>query len=249
MINKVLVVKDKKGFVPIGILNLQESEKLIVSLKLFEDDFDGKLLIKITENILVFDCENKKEFETVYHNLSSGVYAILVKNDFVVGVAKTDGAEGCEEILLEEYKKMLSASKTQTLSEEKFEDVENDSNQDLKEKIENTTNFLEMIKPQLDVLFEQNEHFKELEEKLPETEWVKVVCDGEEGGHYVLGKLYDGEVLTHIAYGTFAENSSQKPPEGLEMFCQFLPLDAEKPNSSGYYVMYQDAITGENVVL
>ena len=249
MINKVLVINDKNGLMPIGILNLQESEKLAINLKMFENNFDGKLLIKIAENLLVFDCEHKKEFETIYHSLSNGVYAVLIKKDCVVGVAKTDGADGSEKILLEEYKKMLAEPKAQTLSEEIVDEKENRQEQNLKEKIENTVNFFDMIKSQLDVLFAENEHFTEMEEKLPETEWVKVMCDGGDGGHYILGKLYDGEVVTHIAYGMFAENSSQKPPKEIEMFCQFLPLDAENPNSSGYYVMYQDAITGDNVVL
>ncbi len=106
-----------------------------------------------------------------------------------------------------------------------------------------------MINPLFDVLFSQNEHFSELENMIEGTEWVKVMFDKNGSDHYILGKIFDGDVITHIAYGTYAEKQKEKPPQGLEQFCQFLPLDPQNELSSGYYVMYQDAITGENVIM
>lgn len=249
MFRKVLVIhkKNEQEKQIFGLLSLQSSETLKGKLKVFEEVRYDSLLIKIGENILVFNSiKNKQEFdfETVFHELDLPICAILTDGAHIVAAAKSEGCEIDEQSLL---KGLNGAGQVLAAQNEKPEEMKDKT--DLKEKIENTDNFLEMIKPQLDALFSQNEHFKELEESLEGTEWVKVNCNEDGFDHYILGKLYDGGVVTHIAYGTYAENQKQSPPQGLEQYCQFLPLDPQDENSAGYYVMYQDAITGENVIL
>ena len=36
-------------------------------------------------------------------------------------------------------------------------------------------------------------------------------------------------------------------PEGLEGYSQWIPLDSNNPNGDGYFVMFQDANTGESI--
>lgn len=255
MFRKVLVmnkiVNGEK--VMAGTLSLENDKKLLGKLRLFEME-GNTLVLKIGENSLVFDDIKDKtfEFETVYHDLSLPVCAILTDGKAVCEFAKTEDCLTSEHELLKEFENFNKSvgAKTQSLKEEKQEEQEveelND-NVDLKEKIENTDNFLEMIKPQLDVLFESNEPFKELEEMLEGTKWVKVFYAGENTDHYILGKIFDGDVVTHIAYGLPAKNKDELPPKGLEQFCQWLPLNPHDEQSGGYFVMYQDAITGENI--
>lgn len=258
MLKKVLVVNKQIGSVTqiVGLLSLESDLELLGKLKIFDNTTCDVLVLKIGENVLVFDDVkvNDYEFKTMFHDLSLPICAILTDGTQIGGVAKSENSDIDEKSLLEEFLKNQIQTKTQSVAEEVEDSHESEEETlkektDLKEKIENTDNFLEMIKPQLDVLFTQNSHYVELEEKLPGTEWVKVMFDGDGSDHYILGKLFDGDIVTHIAYGIFAENKEQKPPQGLEQYCQFLPLDPENENSQGYYVMYQDALTGDNIIL
>ncbi len=116
-------------------------------------------------------------------------------------------------------------------------------------QIEPTGNFYSLIQPQLDELFARFPHFVELEELVANTEWVKVNYAPDDTQHYILGKLYDGELVTHICYGIPAASRSSSPPESLTDYCQWLPLDLQNVDGAGYWVMYQSAETGENVRL
>ncbi len=255
MLTKVLVIySQSKEKNLIGLLSLKNENGVFGSLKFFENFLFTELVIKIGENTLLFsqaDITNFK-FQTIFHNLNQDICAIFVFNGKIVGVAQTENSSFDAEDVFKEFLKQQH-TKTQSLEkQEKDEESENSFNikkdgQDLKEKIENTDNFFEMIKPQIDVLFEQNERFSKLEEKIEGTQWVKVNLSDAENDHYILGKIFDGDVLTHIAYGIYAKSQNEKPPEGLEKFCQFMPLNPQDENGEGYFVMYQDALTGENV--
>ena len=115
--------------------------------------------------------------------------------------------------------------------------------------VETTTNFYALIQPQLDELFTKFPHFKELEELVANTEWVKVNYTPNEEHHYILGKLYDGAEVTHLCYGIPSKSRFSAPPESLAEYCQWLPKKIEDEDGEGYWVMYQNARTGENIKL
>ena len=61
-----------------------------------------------------------------------------------------------------------------------------------------------------------------------------------------MGLIYEDIELKYIAYGvpgTFSENA----PNGLNNYSQWLPTNPESPNDFGYWVMYQNALSGESV--
>ncbi len=103
--------------------------------------------------------------------------------------------------------------------------------------------FYEQIKTQLDELFGSNPKFDVLSSMMPETKWIKVDYDGS-GKYYVVGVI--GEKPDYICYGVPASYTPE-PPAELDGYCQWLPLDAEKPEGDGFWIMYQDAITGKSV--
>ena len=117
----------------------------------------------------------------------------------------------------------------------------------LSEDIEDAESFLQMVQPQIDELFSKNEHFVELEQMIENTEWVKVPYLSEDNDHYILGKILTNGEVSHICYGIPASNNHIAPPVNLEQYCQWLPVKADNPDSNGYWVMYQDAKTGENI--
>jgi len=269
MLRKVLILNKQTadGQITKGILSVENGDKLFGRLKMFEAVYPAHLIVKIDGKTLVFD--NIKdvfnfEFETVFHNLKAPVGAILTDGKNIIASAKTEDFCEDEQALFDEFLQFENLSNTKAMSfddnleneliseENNLKDEpikEDNDDESLSEKIENTDNFFEMIKPSIDKLFDENEHFLELEEKLDGTEWVKVPFAGEDSDHYILGKIKEGDVVTYICYGMYAKNKTKLPPENLKEFCQWLPLNADDEDSDGYFVMYQDAITGENIAL
>lgn len=110
---------------------------------------------------------------------------------------------------------------------------------------ETSTDFYGEIKNQLSILFERYPEETFLNEIIPNSKWVKV--DYEDNGKYfVIGLIYEDEKVAYVCYGMPGEYSVEPPKEFIGI-SQWLPLDPEKPNELGYWLMYQDAETGENV--
>lgn len=130
-------------------------------------------------------------------------------------------------------------------------DVEDGDNsiENPSDPVTSTGNFYSLIQPQLDELFAKFPHFLELEDLVANTEWVKVNYLQDDKQHYILGKLYDGEMVTHICYGIPADSHAIAPPDSLADYCQWLPLDTKNVDGAGYWVMYQSAEDGTNLQL
>ncbi len=110
-------------------------------------------------------------------------------------------------------------------------------------EIKTETVFYEQVKGQLDELFGSNPQFEPLNSMMPDTKWIKVDYD-EAGKYYVVGLI--GDKPDYICYGVPA-SFTPTPPDELDGYCQWLPLDPEKPEGNGFWIMYQDAVTGESV--
>lgn len=115
-------------------------------------------------------------------------------------------------------------------------------------KIEENTeklDFFSEIKSQIDLLFKNNEKEEFLESLIPNSKWVKVEYE-ESGDYYILGLIYEQDELLYIVYGV--PGIYQKmPPKEISGYPIWFPLDANKPESFGYWLSYQDAKTGESI--
>lgn len=107
--------------------------------------------------------------------------------------------------------------------------------------------FYEDIKDQLDVLFNKYPSEDILSEIIPDSKWAKVDFE-EKGEYYVVGLMYENDKIKYVCYGVPSIKDSE-PPKELKGFCTWLPIDATKESSFGYWITYQDAESGENVVL
>lgn len=107
----------------------------------------------------------------------------------------------------------------------------------------NGNEFFDLISEQIDDLFDNYPRLDELEELIPNSKWVKIDFENN-GNEYVLGLIYDGFDLKYICYGVPGTFNSEPPKQLGE--CQWLPLNPKSP-SDGYWVIYQDANTGEKV--
>lgn len=102
--------------------------------------------------------------------------------------------------------------------------------------------FYEQAAPQIDKLFRDNPHHAELEKLLPDTRWVRVDFDGK--SYYAVGLI--GARPDFVGYAVPAAYTPE-PPEELDGYAVWVPRDPAGPAGDGYWVMYQDAVTGASV--
>ena len=114
--------------------------------------------------------------------------------------------------------------------------LNNNLNQD--EKLQ----FLNDIVYQLDEMLLQYPANETLDNIIPNSKFVSVEGDNP----YVLGAIYEDNVLKYIAYGVFAKYNST-PPSDLGNHYQWLPLNPHDVLSDGYFMIYQNALTGSIV--
>ncbi len=111
--------------------------------------------------------------------------------------------------------------------------------------LDNAGTFYNGIKDQLNILFDKYPEETFLTETIPSSKWIKV--DYEDDGHYiVIGLIYEEDRVQYVCYGSPGE-FSEEPPKEFNGLSQWLPLDPDKPEELGYWIIYQDAISGENV--
>lgn len=103
--------------------------------------------------------------------------------------------------------------------------------------------FYEQIAEQLEQLFASSKRSTDLEELMPETKWARIEFD-EKGKYYVVGVI--GSPVEYICYGVPALYTPNPPPQ-LGGGSRWLPISAEKPQDKGYWLMFQDAISGETI--
>jgi len=126
------------------------------------------------------------------------------------------------------------------------------SNEEIEKEIDKEINkldgheFYNMIAEQLDELFEKYPKEETLEKLIDNSKWIKIRND--DNKYYVVGIIFNNNDIKYICYGV-PGNYSKEPPIELREYSQWLPTDIMNPFDNGYWVMYQDADSGENVVI
>jgi len=103
--------------------------------------------------------------------------------------------------------------------------------------------FYERISEQLNNLFDTYPVENKLNQILPDTRWVRIDYDNS-GRYYCIGLI--GVRPDYICYAV-PSIYTETPPKELDGYCQWLPLDDLSPKSNGYWILYQDAVTGESI--
>lgn len=107
---------------------------------------------------------------------------------------------------------------------------------------EQTTNYYDNIKKELDVIFLENKRENRLEQVIKESTFCKVNYSKDK--YYVVGLIKENGNAKYICYGVPSKYSST-PPKELQGYCAFTPLSVFDLNGDGYFLMYQSALTGE----
>lgn len=107
--------------------------------------------------------------------------------------------------------------------------------------------FYNLIADQLEELFERYPRESNLENLVDNSRWVKINYEDSDK-YYVVGVIYLNNEIRYICYGV-PGNYYSEPPRELKDYSQWLPTDTREPYDNGYWVMYQDSDTGENVLI
>ncbi len=134
---------------------------------------------------------------------------------------------------------------------EKVQDKENDFYEQLKaehfecEKYCKERPYYDSAKKELDLLFSKFPPDDTLKKVFPYSKWVKIYYAEEK--FYTVGVIYSDGEIKYVCYGVPGEYSPT-PPKELEGFCSFIPLSVFELMGDGFWMMFQDAITGECVL-
>ena len=104
--------------------------------------------------------------------------------------------------------------------------------------------YYEKVKGELEALFKNRPPEKALEESIPFSRWARIELSG--GKFYTVGVIRDEKGPRYICYGVPAA-SRASPPAALKGYCSFLPASPFEPEGGGYWMMFQDAETGQCV--
>ena len=106
------------------------------------------------------------------------------------------------------------------------------------------TNFYQAVKPQIDELFVRYPAEERLNALVPNSKWVRVDVDTDD--YYVLGVLFDLSSPIFICYGV-PGTRTVPPPREIAPAAVWLPLDNNRPDSDGFWMIYQSAADGKCV--
>lgn len=209
----------------------------------FNEDIGDKVLVVKEENkpLVVFgktddeltaklDCVTRVELALIDKSDERGAYAYGA-------TYKGIGQDG----LLREYKKLAPMSQAEIKREVERLEV-NEQFEVKKEKSEKTTkplDFYYSVRAQLDEMFICYPEIASLSRAVPNSKWVKV--DGADG-QYAIGIIYEEDTPKYICYGVPSKRDCL-PPDNMRKLCQYISTDT----SDGYWVVFQDADSGETL--
>ncbi len=101
--------------------------------------------------------------------------------------------------------------------------------------------YYEKAKRELEEVFSRFPIEEDLVKIFPGSKWCKVYYECEK--YYVVGVIKENDEEKYICYGVPCDYSPVAPKE-LRDFCQFVPKSVFDLTGKGYWMMFQDAITG-----
>ena len=118
----------------------------------------------------------------------------------------------------------------------------NDSEDKTKQAYTQANPFYQTVRQELNELFEKFPQENCLKSMFPDSRWVKINYASQK--YYLVGEIKENRKPKYICYGVPAQYS-QTPPPQLEGYCTFIPLSIYDLHGEGFWMMFQDAITGD----
>ncbi len=122
--------------------------------------------------------------------------------------------------------------------------VQDETDGNRRKEFDEDNPYYRKAKPELDALFLKFPEEEVLSRSVKDSKWVRVYYS--ETKYYVVGLIKENGKEKYICYGV-PSRYTPEPPDTLVGFCSFIPLSVFDLKGDGYWMMFQDAITGDCV--
>lgn len=102
--------------------------------------------------------------------------------------------------------------------------------------------FFATVKDEISSLFDKFPEESSLKKTFPEGDFIRINYSSEK--FYVVGVIKERGKEKYVCYGVPA-TYSETPPKELDGYCTFIPVSVFDMKGDGYWMMFQDAVTGE----
>lgn len=102
--------------------------------------------------------------------------------------------------------------------------------------------FFATVKDEISSLFDKFPEESSLKKTFPDGDFIRINYSSEK--FYVVGVIKERGKEKYVCYGVPA-TYSETPPEELDGYCTFIPVSVFDMKGDGYWMMFQDAVTGE----
>ena len=248
MTDKLIILNKKENSAIEGFVKLEDGKTLTIGFKgidgkvmfladSFSGEFNGKNCYRISrpsmpKNIGIFLIKDGCGFLLLYYGDEG-----IIKKEFT----RISGIEIKDEIAA------LKVTEEITPEPEQEEPEYKETGYVLPEEFiappkETPNTFFDCNKEKFNEILYNNPPNEELRMLIPESKWVDVKEE-----NYTFGIIYDENASPlYICYG-FNLGWSEEPPQNLEGYCQWIPLDCNDPHGDGLWVIYINALTGERL--
>ncbi len=119
---------------------------------------------------------------------------------------------------------------------------ENETNADYGEEFSKESPYYQSVANNLQEIFDKYPNDDRLNGLFPKSRWVKINYSADK--YYIVGVIKENSKEKYICYGVPAVYS-KTPPKELKGYCTFIPLSIFDLSGEGFWMMFQDAETGE----
>ena len=138
-------------------------------------------------------------------------------------------------------------SQEKTKEELNFSDcAQNEASACLCQEHQGVDYFFDQVKEELEDLFLRFPTEESLEKCFNDSRFIKIQYS--ENKYYVVGVIKENGKEKYVCYGVPSKHSKTAPKE-LAGYCSFIPKSIFSPFGEGYWIMFQDALTGKCVHL
>ncbi len=234
-----------------GLVYITEEIPLLVAFGKTDGFFCDKTELRklVAEKCLIEKKEREKEVEKELEKATEKKVEIstpdtpetqvpVIYNDEAVATENYYELEKEDESLCPKTDLQHNTTKEETEEEPKFDfafqdEKDADFSQDMP--------YYSTAKKELDELFSKFPPDDSLIRYFPDSKWVKIYYSPEK--FYLVGLVNEKNSPKYICYGV-PDKYSDKAPTALDGFCSFIPISLFDLKGDGYWMIFQDAITG-----
>ncbi len=194
--------------------------------------------------------EKQKKQPAIELNEKSALYddeAVATENYFEFESELKDKLKKIEEFDNERISIKTETSSSESQKEENkaqsnAERTQNEENANDGKEYSDQNPFINGVRAELDTLFLSHPANEKLQKTLADGKFINIFYSADK--HYTVGLIKENDKEKYICYGVPA-TYSPTPPKELKGYCSFVPLSVFDLKGEGYWMIFQDAVTGE----